>query len=212
MVIMQQEQQDTLLKGLLTRIAPYKVPLILGVLSSFLIGLSIVLLIKSIQTTTPIEFSGDNSASGSSVLGQSVIKVDIEGAVAHPGLYSLPEGSRVEDAILAAGGLTAAVDDAQFAKSINRAMKLVDGGKIFIPSHDVSLQSPQGASVQSEPGNGLVSVNTASESELDVLPGVGPVTAKKIIDNRPYQTLEELVSKKAVGAALFDKIKSQISL
>ncbi|MBI2404837.1 helix-hairpin-helix domain-containing protein [Candidatus Gottesmanbacteria bacterium] len=60
--------------------------------------------------------------------------------------------------------------------------------------------------------NGSVNINTASQNELESLPGVGPVTAKKIIDNRPYQTLEELVSKKAVGNALFEKIKGSLSL
>jgi len=57
-----------------------------------------------------------------------------------------------------------------------------------------------------------VSINTGTESQLDSLPGVGPVTAAKIIASRPYQTLEEVVSKKAVGAALFEKIKNDISL
>jgi competence protein ComEA len=59
---------------------------------------------------------------------------------------------------------------------------------------------------------GLVDVNNASESELDSLPGVGPVTAAKIIENRPYQTIDELVVKKAVGDSLFGKIKDKITV
>ena len=92
---------------------------------------------------------------------------------------------------------------------MNRAMKLVDGGKIYIPSLSSSPVSPQ--SPQS-PLSSVVSVNFATESELDTLSGVGPATAQKIIANRPYQTLDELVSKKAVGTALFEKIKDQLSL
>ncbi len=191
-------------------ITTYKLPLILGGASVFIIVIFIILLIKSVAATTPILFFDDQTASGSSALGTSMIKVDIEGAVARPGLYSLPEGSRVEDAITAAGGLAKDVDEEAFAKTINRAMTLIDGGKIFIPSRsDAPLQ---GSTLQSARSAGLISVNAAAESELDTLSGVGPVTAKKIIDNRPYQTLEELVSKKAVGAALFEKIKTQISL
>lgn len=188
----------------------YKVPLILGGLSVLAIGTSLVLLVKSIQTTTPIEFSGDQVATGSA-LGASIIKVDIEGAVVNPGLYSLPEGSRVEDGITAAGGLMADADYEYVAKTLNRAMRLVDGAKVFFPTSE-SNQSMGSVSLQTEEVSSLISVNTASESQLDTLPGVGPVTAKKIIDNRPYQTLEELVSKKAVGQSVFEKIKNQISI
>jgi competence protein ComEA len=184
----------------------YKLPILLGGLSVFIIILCIVLLFKSVATTTPIQFSSD-SASNSAVLGSSDIKIDIEGAVVRPGLYNVPDGSRVEDAITAAGGLTTQVDDDLLAKTINRAMKLVDGGKIFIP---VLGSSPDLDTVSTV--SNLVSVNSGSESELDSLSGVGPVTAKKIIDSRPYQTLEELVSKKAIGAALFEKIKDRLSL
>ena len=60
--------------------------------------------------------------------------------------------------------------------------------------------------------SGLININSASESELDTLTGVGPVTIGKIIDNRPYNTLEELVSKKAVSKSVFEKIKDSISL
>ena len=59
---------------------------------------------------------------------------------------------------------------------------------------------------------GLININSASQTELEALPGVGPVTAGKIIDGRPYQTLEELKSKKAVGNALFEKIKDKLTI
>jgi competence protein ComEA len=182
----------------------YKIPLLLGGISVLTIVVSIVLLVKSTQTTEPVRFSSEE-ASGSA-LGAAAITVDIEGAIANPGVYTLPAGNRVEDAITAAGGLGSVVDEVVFAKTINRAAKLVDGAKLYIP-----LLSSSGLRTVGSVSN-LVSVNTGTESELDSLPGVGPVTAQKIIDNRPYQTLEELVSKKAVGAALFEKIKDQLSL
>ena len=81
------------------------------------------------------------------------------------------------------------------------------------------MPSGSGANLSSGGGNGvlcaetkMVNINTASETELDALPGVGPVTAQKIISNRPYQKIDDLVSKKAVGASVFSKIKDQISI
>lgn len=196
--------------GIIEFVQLYKLPIVLGGLSLLTIVISIILLVKSTQSAAPIQFSDTQNASPSGVLGTSTIKVDIEGAIIHPGLYSVPEGSRVEDVLAAAGGLAKDVDEIQFAKTINRAMKLVDGGKLYIPS--VTDASVPGASVQSDQNGGLISINSATESQLDGLPGVGPVTAQKIIANRPYQTLEELVSKKSVGSALFEKIKNQLSL
>lgn len=184
--------------------ATYKLPIILGGISILAIAFSIIVLIKSEQSAAPIKFSsGTDEASASAA--PAAIAVDIEGAVVHPGLYRLPEGDRVEDAITAAGGLSPDVDAAAFGKTVNRAMKLVDGGKIVIP---IVGSSPE----ESNQSSLLISVNSGAESDLDSLPGVGPVTAGKIISGRPYQTLEELVSKKAVGQALFEKIKDQISL
>lgn len=184
----------------------YKIPILLGGVSVFAIIVSIVLLVKSTQTTTPIQFSSDNTEASSA----AAITVDVEGAVVHPGVYTLPAGSRVEDAITAAGGLESDADEELFAKTMNRAMKLVDGGKIYVPSLSSSPVSP--LRQLADPLSPLISVNTASQSELESLPGIGPVTAQKIIANRPYQTLDELVAKKAVGQALFGKIKDTLSL
>jgi len=186
----------------------YKIPILLGGVSVFTIVISIVLLVKSTQTAaTPIQFLPADEAGSS---GSAQLTIDIEGAVIHPGVYSLPGGTRVEDAITAAGGLGSDADSDAFAKTMNRAMKLVDGGKIYVPFLSSSPVSP--LRQLADPISPLVSVNSATEGQLDGLPGVGPVTAQKIIANRPYQTLEELVGKKAVGSAVFEKIKAQLSL
>ena len=216
----------------------YKIPIILGVVSILIIAVSVVLLVKSTQTSIPIQFTHENTIGGgsSNILGSSnrasqsanisLITVDIEGAVVHPGVISMSSGARVEDAIKAAGGLRSDADNNYVAKTINRAMKLGDGMKIYIPtvgetSHIISDDNSQGTitshninnsiMVGSQNGGG-VSVNMASKDALDSLAGVGPVTAQKIIDNRPYETLEDLVGKKAMGPALFEKLKSQLSL
>lgn len=193
----------------------YRVPILLGVGSLFLIAFSVTLLIKSVQTTTPIEFfpstsSGSGSSTESGSLGE--ILVDIAGAVVKPGVYNLQYGARVEEAIAAAGGLSSEADLDRIAKTINRAAKLSDGAKLYIPRQS----DPQVAgSVTAESGvrvQGTVSVNTASQPELEALPGIGPVTAQKIITNRPYTRLEELVEKKAMSQSLFTKLQGQLSL
>jgi len=185
-------------------IAPYKLPLALGGASILAIAISIVLLVKSTQTTTPIEFFSDKvEASGSATL-----TIDVEGAVVSPGVYTLSRGARVEDALTAAGGLSADADRALFAKTVNRAAKMTDGAKIYIPV----IGTDQTSHIVGDTKNGLVSVNFATAAELDVLSGVGPVTAQKIIDNRPYQSLDELVTKKAISASLYDKLKDTLSL
>ena len=123
-----------------TRIArwweTYRVPIILGSASVLFILISLILLFKSTQTTTPIRFSqAETVASSSSARAAAVsgITIDVEGAVVRPGMYQLPREARVEDAIAAAGGLSGEADLERIAREINRAMKLVDGGKFYFP-------------------------------------------------------------------------------
>ncbi len=182
----------------------YKIPMILGGVSVAAIVISIILLVQSVQTTTPIEFSSDRVEA----TGSATLTVDVEGAIENPGVYTLPTGSRVEDAITAAGGLGEDADEALFAKTVNRAQKMTDGAKLYIPPKGTD----QTSHIISNTQNGLVSVNFATLTQLDGLSGVGPVTAQKIIDNRPYQTLDELVTKKAISASLYDKLKDNLSL
>lgn len=141
----------------------------------------------------------------------SKIKVDVEGEVIKPGVYELSGDARVQDALIAAGGLTS---DAN-RKAINLAAKMSDGQKIYVPAVGESVgQSIGGSATQTfgASANQIISVNTASESELDKLPGIGPVTAGKIIDGRPYSQVEELLERRIVGKATFEKIKDLISL
>lgn len=199
-----------------TQLFRFRLPLIIGGVSMLSMIVSIVLLIKLVQTNTPIIFSSD-SASQSGVLGQRTtqITVDVQGAIKNPGVYKQEEGSRVEDAILAAGGLTTEADLDRISQTINRAAIIVDGGKLYFPkqsdtptSHNISPPNiPNSPNIPN-----LISVNTASQSDLEALPGIGPVTATKIINARPYQTLEELVKKKAVSQSLLNKLKDQLGL
>lgn len=186
----------------------YRVAVVLGTVSIVFIILSVTLLLKSLQTTTPITFSSD-VASVAGVMRSGELVVDIAGAVVRPGVYRLPAGERVEDAITAAGGLSDDVDADRMAKVVNRAAKLSDGAKIYIPT--LTGWNPANTA-NIDAGLHPASINAASQSELEALPGIGPATAKKIIDGRPYTSLEALVSKKAVGQALFEKLKDKLTL
>jgi len=142
------------------------------------------------------------------------IFVDIEGSVVKPGLYKLPQESRIQDAFVAAGGLAAGADREYIAKNFNLATKLTDGAKIYVPSIEEAVD---GASVLNASSEGvavgsLININTSSQPQLETLSGVGPVTAQKIIAGRPYSSVNELLDGKIVGAKLFDQIKDKISV
>lgn len=193
----------------------YRIPIVLGVLSLLFIGLSITIYIKTYQNSAPIHFrSDDASASSSSLLSESnteLLFIDIEGAVKKPGVYQVVHESRVEDVLVVAGGLSSDVDHAALGRLINRAAKVSDGAKIYIPSLDDIPILNEGGSSADQSGV-IIQINTASQSELEALSGVGPVTAEKIMGNRPYMRLEELVEKKVMSQSLFDKLKDQLSL
>lgn len=169
--------------------------------------------------------SSGGATSGGDTAGSGQIVVDVDGAVAHPGLYKLPPGSRVQAALAAAGGLSPQAD----AHRINRAAKLHDGQKLYVLSQGESTpplaaSSGQGCEGQactsaegglsgSDPeGQGLVNINTANAAQLTQLPGVGPAIAQKIIDyrtaNGPFTSVDDLTKVPGIGAAKLAQIKS----
>ncbi|MBI4999740.1 ComEA family DNA-binding protein [Candidatus Gottesmanbacteria bacterium] len=178
----------------------YKIPLIFALLGVFLLGGAVVLW-QSQRQTARITFTQEATES-------AMIKADIEGAIVNPGVYQLLSGSRIQDLLIVAGGLAGDADREWVNKNLNLAAKVLDGGKIYVPK---TGEIGELGGLGSEKITGKISLNSASPSELDTLPGVGPVTAQKIIDNRPYQTTEELLSKKIVGKSTFEKIKDKIS-
>lgn len=142
------------------------------------------------------------------------IFIDIEGAVVKPGLYKLPQDSRIQDSLIAAGGLSVSADREYIAKNLNLAIKLTDGAKIYIPSVGEALNGVSVLNSSSEVGNvsGLININNGSQTQLESLPGIGPVTAAKIIGARPYSSVDELLKKKIVGSKVFNQIKDKITL
>ena len=169
--------------------------------------------------------SSGGATSGGDTAGSGQIVVDVDGAVAHPGLYKLPPDSRVQAALAAAGGLSPQAD----AHRINRAAKLHDGQKLYVLSQGESTpplaaSSGQGCEGQActsadggvagsdAEGQGLVNINTANAAQLTQLPGVGPAIAQKIIDyrtaNGSFTSVDDLTKVPGIGAAKLAQIKS----
>ncbi len=196
----------------------HKIPLTIGLLGLVLVLGGIFLILKSGQSEDKIEII---PASSETSINQK-IKADIEGAVMNPGVYELDSGSRINDLLIMAGGLSAAADREWVQMTLNLAQKLTDGAKFFIPDKkEVGGGKWEVGSGTTEMGGGTVigqqtsvkiNINTASATELDTLWGVGPVTAQKIIDNRPYQSIDDLINKKVVNKNVFEKIKGEISV
>jgi len=141
--------------------------------------------------------------------------VYIAGAVPRPGVYALPEGSRVQDAIAAAGGFLA---EAQRTE-INLAAFLIDGEKLDIPfAEGGSPVLPTPVENTGLPGSSteLININTASSAELESLPGIGPTTAQKIIEyreqNGAFVSIEDIINVSGIGPGLYERIKDLITV
>ncbi|CAN5602787.1 hypothetical protein BH20CHL7_BH20CHL7_10020 [soil metagenome] len=161
--------------------------------------------------------SADTNAPGSAV----VVVVEAAGAVARPGIFRLPAGSRVADLLMAAGGYGPRVDTGRVDREVNLAAELKDGDRVRIPSRDepapattavagtgVGAGGPAG-------GSGPLDLNRATASELDVLPGVGPVTVAKIIAAReeaPFTSVEELRTRGILGEKTFEKVRPLVAV
>jgi competence protein ComEA len=140
----------------------------------------------------------------------SQLVVHLSGEVVAPGVYRLPVGARIEDALKAAGGPTMYGD----VHRLNLAARLADGQQIVVPKQIDPLLSKVAESPT--PTTGQVNLNTASVAELDRLPGVGPVTAQRIVAYReqhgPFATVDQLRSANLVNAATFEKIKDLVRI
>lgn len=199
----------------------YWLPLTLGIMGLIFLGYGLIgyvyqnnkkgeILYEAASTSRGVEESPSTTSNVADAgLGKD-ITIDVEGAVEKPGVYKLSADSRMQDAVIAAGGLGKDADRERVAKSVNLAAKLTDGVKVYIPFAG-DLAMGEGDSVLGDSIT-LININTAGEAELDSLAGVGKVTAEKIISNRPYGSIEELTQKKVMGAKVFEQIKEKISV
>ena len=139
------------------------------------------------------------------------VVVHVVGQVYKPGLYSLPEGSRVDDAIKRAGGPK---PKAALAL-VNLAASVADGQQVVVPSNREAAQALAGGSMAGGAG-GPVHLNSATLDQLDELPGIGPVTAQKILDYRSehgaFGSVEELDAVPGIGPATLDELRDLVDL
>ena len=158
------------------------------------------------------------TASGDPVAAIGELVVDVAGAVVAPGLYHLPAGARVGDAIDAAGGFSPRVDVHRVGSELNLAAALTDGAQVHVPSRDdaIATRVPGGGSVTGTAGaSDLLNLNSATKAELEALPGIGPVTADKIIESResaPFIAVDDLRGRQLVGEKTFEKIRALLTV
>ena len=178
------------------------------------VGLGGWLVLSALTTAAPsgdqvVDPFGTAAASVAPLQGDTVT-VDVEGAVLHPGVIELPKGSRVADAVAAAGGYAPEADMAAAAVQVNLAAVLRDGQQVVVPAFGAS-----GLGTSTGANGGLVNLNSATAEALDALPGIGPVTVQKIVAARteqPFGSLEELVTRKVLTKAQLDKIRDLVTV
>ncbi len=180
-------------------------------IESALLGLSLFVFLSSLimfgSLQTDVKAQSRTIIQRNNIDDHSLM-VDIGGAVKKPGVYTVGSGQRIYELIDKAGGLSEDADLAFFDKTINRAQKLNDQAKIYIPFKNLGNVVTENISYAPT----LISINSSSAEELESLTGVGTVTAKKIIDGRPYSTLDDLLKKKIIGSSVYEKIKLLITL
>jgi len=137
---------------------------------------------------------------------EPLIVVDVAGAVAKPGVYRLVAGSRIVDALIAAGGMTGEADLA----ALNKAAPVRDGQRIYVPRPGETVPAGSaGSDAQLK-----IDVNHATAAELEALPGIGPTTAARIVRSRgghPFTRIEELQTRGLVTARVFADIRDLVT-
>ena len=158
----------------------------------------------------PVEVSGAGGGTASRTGGRE-ITVHVAGAVISPGLYRLPEGSRVADALSKAGGAgaDALLDD------LNLAGRLADGQKVMVP-RQVLTQAQSAGQPAAPASSALVNLNTATTEQLDTLPGVGPAMAAKIVayreKNGPFSAVDELDDVSGIGPSKLEALRDLVTI
>ena len=175
------------------------------------LGGVLMLIVGSLQFFSKPPDSGIEFVAVESEVEAGKIFVDISGAVNETGVYAFSQDERISDAIKAAGGLTDDANHEYIDKNVNQAQKLTDGMKLYFPFEDEEVSTVLGSSSESESTGGLININSASKSQLESLPKIGPVTAEKIIAGRPYNGVEDLLIRKVVGNSVFEQIKDLVT-
>jgi competence protein ComEA len=141
----------------------------------------------------------------------SGLVVEVSGAVMRPGIYTLPPGARVGDAIAAAGGYSPDVDPTLAEQTLNLAAKVQDAEAIRVPRRGDAASAADAAASD----GAVIDLNTATAAQLDTLPGIGPATAAKIVAARqqaPFTAVDDLVSRKLVSASVLAGFRDRVTV
>jgi len=141
------------------------------------------------------------------------VVVHVAGAVVHPGVVELSPGTRVDEAISAAGGATEAAD----LDALNLAAPVVDGQQVYVPREGEAAPPAAVGSDPSVAGPGsLVDINSADVTALDTLPGIGPALAQRIVDWRtehgPFASVEALTDVSGIGPATMERLRTMVTV
>ena len=146
------------------------------------------------------------------VVDQDLITVDVKGAVKTPGIYDLPVGSRINDAVQKAGGLTDNAD----SKSINLAQKISDEALVYVPTKEEAANQESYSNATGNKESKKVNLNKASLEELKQVKGLGAKRAQDIIDHREsngkFKSVDELKKVSGIGAKTIEKLKEYVTV
>ena len=170
--------------------------------------------VQPVPAAVAVEAPAGATASGAQPPGPEqapptgTVVVSVVGPVVTPGLVTLPAGSRVGDALAAAGGLLPEADPA----SVNAAALLTDGQQVVVGAP--GAVAPAGAPESGGGGGGLLDLNAATAGDLDALPGIGPVLAQRIVDHRaehgPFTSVDQLDEVSGIGPAIFAELAERV--
>lgn len=164
------------------------------------------------EPVAPLAFGESTAPADASTSPASELIIDVVGEVRKPGIVTVPKGSRVYQAIEAAGGLKGRVDTA----ALNMARVLSDGEQLLVGIEPVTAPVTTTGGSSGAPGGAKVNLNTATAEQLDTLPGVGPVTAQAILDwreeNGRFGSVEDLLDVKGIGDATLAELRDHVSV
>lgn len=172
---------------------------------------ALVILRSSDPPAPPVERVAAQPEASSSPSPAKPVFVHVSGQVNKPGVYELPEGSRVQDAVAAAGGPLAESD----ANALNLAAVVSDGQKVTVPKPGEAVAADVGAAAEAGVPGGKVNLNLATPAQLEELPGVGPVLAGRIVAHRQkgrFTSPRQLMEVSGFGPKKYESLKDQITV